>query len=148
MRMLKHIFDGILDCGWLKLLLAFCLSAFSWIFGNENQQLIAVVALVGIDTITGFAKAWKSCEVSSRGFFRVPVKFSVYLLLLVTGRLVDKALVDLPLSNLITAYTIIASFLAITEAISIMENLGKMGFAVPLVLVKKLKALQGEQQQK
>lgn len=146
--MLRHVFDGILDCGWLKLSLALLFSAFHWVFGNENQQLIAVFALVGIDTITGFAKAWRGCEVSSRGFFRVPVKFSVYLLLLVTGRLVDKALVDLPLSSFLTAYTIIASFLAITEAISIMENLGQMGFAVPSTLVKKLKALQGDQQQK
>lgn len=112
---------------------------FHWVFQGNAQGLAAVTCLIFIDTISGAFKAYKFGKLSSHGFFRFSLKCTVYLLLIATASLVDKTL---PMGF---ASVIMITFLAATEAISIMENMRALGFAVPMVLVSRLKSLKGEQ---
>jgi len=54
--------------------------------------------------------------------------------MLIVGRLVDKTY------QVAWVSAIIDGFIATTEAISILENISKLGYPVPLFLVTKLKA--------
>ncbi|MCJ7520998.1 MAG: phage holin family protein [Dehalococcoidia bacterium] len=111
--------------------------AFQWVFNGTTQGLIAVTALVLIDTVTGAFRAYKRGNLSSNGFFRFALKNSVYWVMIATAALVDKTL-PVPFASVV-----MITFLAATEAISIMENLRDLGFSVPSFLVKRLKTLKG-----
>lgn len=112
---------------------------FQWVFGSNVQGLAAVTALIFIDTISGAYKAYQQGKLSSHGFFRFALKCTVYLLLIATASLVDKTM---PVGF---ASIIMVTFLAATEAISIMENMRALGFAVPTLLVSRLKTLKGQE---
>ena len=61
--------------------------------------------------------------------------------MLATARLVDK---QLPVH---IASPIIDAFLSTTEAVSIFENLAKLGFPVPIILINKLKVFYENKQE-
>lgn len=128
----KDIINQISKGFWLKSFLSFLGCSYTWIFDNPNI-LIAVYILIIFDTITGLFKAIKRKEVSSSSFFRVLIKCLVYFVLIITGRLVDKIV---PVNF---ASSIIESFLVVTEALSVIENLNHLGFPVPIQLVNILK---------
>lgn len=110
---------------------------FQWIFNGVTQGLIAITALVFLDTITGACKAYKRGKLSSNGFFRFGLKNLVYWVMIATAALVDKTL-PVPFASVV-----MLTFLSATEAISIMENLKDLGFSVPTFLVKRLETLKG-----
>lgn len=134
---LSSVLTQISDHAFVKVALSGGAFVFQWVFGGNVQGLAAVTALIFIDTISGAYKAWKSGKLSSHGFFRFALKCTVYLLLIATAALVDKTL---PMGF---ASVIMITFLAATEAISIMENMRALGFAVPMLLVSRLKTLRG-----
>lgn len=136
---LHTVFSQISDHAAVKALASGAAFGFQWIFGGNMEGLAAVTALIFIDTLTGAYKAYKGGKLSSHGFFRFALKCTVYLLLMATASLVDKTL---PVGF---ASVIMITFLAATEAISIMENLRSLGFAVPSVLVTRLKLLKAEE---
>jgi toxin secretion/phage lysis holin len=136
---LTTIFTQISDHAAVKVLLSGGAAFFQWTFGGNVQGLAAVTCLIFIDTISGACKAYKAGKLSSHGFFRFALKCTVYLLLIATASLVDKTL---PVGF---ASVIMITFLAATEAISIMENMRALGFSVPSVLVSRLKTLKGEE---
>ena len=135
MGTLHSIFHKIIDDGLFKGLLAMLAVGFHWVFDGRKEALFVIGALIAIDTVTGAAKAWKKGTMSSSGFFRSVVKLLVYFLLMATAGLVDKVM-PIPFASVI-----MDTFLAATEAISIMENLSALGFAVPVHLIKRLKLL-------
>lgn len=133
---LKHTWFTVKDQGVLKMLAAMVMALNDWFFHPRHELVTIVLVLILFDTITGYLKAYKRDEVSSSGFFRFALKLLVYMILLGTGALLDK----LTESGLpIHALSITASFLAITEAISILENISSLGFAVPGWLLNVLK---------
>ena len=131
-RTCREILHNVFDMGWIKATGAIILCGYDWIV-LDNRVLVAVYLLIIFDTITGLLLACKRKEVSSGGFFRVAMKCCMYFILILTGRLVDKVV---PYAF---AASIIESFLAVTEGLSIMENLSGLGFPVPIKLVKMLK---------
>lgn len=135
---LNNVVEQIFSYSVLKLLLSSTLIAFNWLFDDKTTGLIVVYCLVYLDTFTGLICAWKAKQVSSQGFFRFSTKFMVYFVMIVTGRLVDKVM---PIAF---AASIVETFLSATEAISIMENLGKMGAPIPNKLLNILKSMQKE----
>ncbi len=137
---IKSIFMNIAAHADWKIAIGAGAWMFDWIFGVRQQAVLVVGLLLILDTATGFAYAFKQNNVSSKGFFRFAVKLCVYFTLIVTGRLVDKVL---PYQF---AAPVMESFLAITEAISIMENLSRCGFAVPVSLIKRLANARGDRQ--
>lgn len=130
----KNIMNQISKGFLTKSFISIGACGYTWIFENPNI-LIAVYVLIIFDTITGLIKAIQKREVSSSSFFRVLVKCLIYFVLIITGRLVDKVV---PVGF---ASSIIESFLVVTEALSIIENLNHLGFPVPTQLVKILKQI-------
>jgi len=106
-----------------------------WMFGAQKESLVIIGLLVFLDALTGFMRAYRKCRISSAGFFKTAVKCFVYFILLTTGACVDKT------SPFPFALVTMAAYLSVTEAISIIENLGAMGYSVPSVLIGRLKAL-------
>lgn len=135
MTNLRQIFHKIAEDGWLKGVIAVCATGVHWIFDSRTEALVTITALIFLDTLTGALKAWKAKKLSSGGFFRFALKCVVYFILMATAALVDKVM-PIPFASII-----MVTFLAATEAISIMENLGAAGYAVPTALLKRLRAL-------
>jgi len=128
----KVIITQITNNYWIKAIFSVIGCGYVWLFDNP-KILIAVYLLIILDTTSGFFKAVKKKDVSSTAFFRVLIKCLIYIILILTGRLVDKVV---PVGF---ASSIIESFLVVTEALSIIENLNYLGFPVPIQLVKILK---------
>lgn len=135
---LANILQEISEHPLVKSGASFVAFGLQWVFNGTTQGLVAVTALVFIDTVTGAWKAYRRGNLSSDGFFRFALKNIVYWVMIATAALVDKTL-PVPFASVI-----MITFLAATEAISIMENLRDLGFSVPSFLVKRLKALKGE----
>ena len=136
---LQSVMEQLTSHSLMKGLLSLSLLAFSWLFNDNYTGLIVVFVLIILDTGTGFIKAAKAKEVSSAGFYNFATKLLVYFILIMVGRLVDKTV---PVHF---ASSIVETFLAATEAISIMENLGQLGAPIPKRLLDILKVLQKTQ---
>ena len=128
----KNILLNVGDHGFLKAITATLFCAYSYLF-NDGSVLIPVFTLVIFDSITGVMKACKAKELSSQGFVRVAMKFTAYLIMIATAGVLDR---EFPGQY---ATTSMKSFLMVTEAISIMENIGALGWPVPLKLLEYLK---------
>ena len=131
---LKHVFSKLLDMVPIKIIIANIFIGISWIFDGKVEILATIYILIFLDTFTGVWYASREKQVSSRGFYRVVTKCFAYFIMIVVGRLVDKN-IPLPL-----AAPIIDAFLVTTEAVSILENLGKLKFPIPMALIGKLKS--------
>lgn len=109
-----------------------------YMVGAEHiSALNALLILVVIDFITGLSSAKvKGDVITSRKASRSAVKLVVYILLVTSAHLAETIM---PGDSFFE--TIVISFLALTEFISILENIGRMGYAVPLKLLNKLQEL-------
>ena len=136
-----RIFDKLKELYIFKLIVSAIFLAFSFVFNGNEQILYTIFALIVFDTFTGFWVATKEKNVSSREFFRSARKSFFYFIMLATARLVDK---QLPVH---IASPIIDAFLSTTEAVSIFENLAKLGFPVPIILINKLKVFYENKQE-
>jgi toxin secretion/phage lysis holin len=114
-------------------------SAVVWVFGflfgfEMNSALLALLVLMVFDLITGMMRAVRDGEIiRSRTALRSAIKLGVYSMLISSTHLVEMML---PGSTVMDEGMVI--FLALTELISILENAGRMGFAIPQVLLTKL----------
>ena len=125
---------------YLKAVVACIAVMISWVFNGEYQAVMAILILRILDFATGTYYAlktpgpdhsiWGSWESkkSTEGMF----KTGRYLLLMVVARLVDKAT---PVKGF---SVVIDSYIAVTEAGSILENFKKLGYDVPSVLLDKI----------
>lgn len=129
----KTILTNIVMHPSIKAFVALLAGVYNWLFGIHTEAIIVLISLVILDTITGMMKAIKCYDgISSKGFFRLCVKFSVYAIMVANCSLLDKAL---PITF---AASTMFSFLSVTEGISIMENLSSMGFPIPSKITKML----------
>lgn len=122
-----------------------CLGALTYIFYSfsfnvlHEASMLAVLLLIIFDFITGIIAAKLSGdEIKSKKIFRSALKVMFYFMLISGGHLTEKAVGI----NLFLDETMIA-FLATTELISVLENIGRMGFAVPKKLLNKLEDFRG-----
>lgn len=109
------------------------MSFLCWSFDCNFIIIGTLFIMIIMDAITGVSVAVKNKETSSRGFFRTGVKLGVYFTLILVSRMVDKH-VAIPFASVI-----MDSFLVLTESLSILENIGKLGFPVPTIILSKLK---------
>jgi toxin secretion/phage lysis holin len=105
------------------------------LFGDWTPLLTAVVVLVGLDTLIGFARAWKEHSLSSEKMRAGAVKLVVYFGLLVVGHQVSVAI-----GGLGWVRDALATYLALTEALSILEHGEALGVPVPAWLAKVLQS--------
>lgn len=108
-----------------------------YVFSFDHTQasgLLALLILIVIDFVSAISNAYKNnTPIRSAKVFTTAVKILIYYTLIACGHLVEKAV---PLFS-VTDETILA-FLAVTELISILENFGKMGYAIPKKLLRQL----------
>ena len=133
--------------------------AFVFLFGEfHTEGIIAVMMLMIFDTILGTAAAYSEGDrqltkperklnilsktllmihlghISSRRFSRVIQKGIVYLMAISAAYFTD-----LTISMSLTQPIMIA-FVGTTEFLSILENIGRLGFETPKQLIKKLES--------
>lgn len=132
---LATIFSKIVSKFWGKLILSVSLIPVFFFDPLLKDGLIALLALTIIDFISGVIAAKKTKEqIKSAKIFNTVIKISVYFTLIAAGHLTMKAGFHfLPIEG------IILTFLAVTELVSLIENFGKLGYAVPKKLLNQLK---------
>lgn len=123
--------------------------ASEYLFGDVAVRNLAIAAfgLMFLDTITGFVAAFATGQpISSAKLSRILVKIVAY-----GSSIIVAAVVTRHLPGLVSAHsTVVTAVLAIvlaTEAISILENVGKMGFRIgwlTRMLEGKLKQLESD----
>lgn len=111
------------------------LSFFSFFFDAlQRDALVALLALIIIDFFSALLAAYNSNEsIKSAKIFRTALKIVVYFSLVSAGFLAEHTVAIGIIDELILG------FLAVTELISILENAGKAGYAVPKGLLNTLK---------
>lgn len=120
----------------LKLLVGLGLSALSFLFDSVyTDAMIALLILLVFDFLTGIAAQKKNGHpIESAKVFRSAKKTAMYFLLISAGHLAETGTQKvLPIID-----ETIIGFLAVTELISILENAGYLGYAVPQKLLNQL----------
>ena len=104
---------------------------------GKHQALIALLMLIVLDFIFGIASARVNKQpVQSSKIRRSAFKVATYYLMVSAGFLAEKSVTFLPIDETILA------FLVLTELISILENAGRCGFAIPKTLLAQLEEYQ------
>lgn len=119
----------------VKLLLSAITTIGAYLVGDSHLALVgSLTVLVIIDAITGIAAAYKLGKpIESRVAVRTPIKWTMYILMIAGAHLAESIL---PFQWYLTTITV--AFLGITEFISILENVGNVGYAIPKKLLNKL----------
>lgn len=107
-------------------------------FGDISQPLLmAVFMLISFDFITGIlASVRQKKEITSRRIFDTALKYVLYFIAISAGYFTELVIgTDLFISKTIMI------FLAITEFVSILENVDKAGYPTPIHLINKLKEI-------
>lgn len=125
---LKTFFDN----ATVKLFGAYFIIMLDFLFGvGDKTALIALLMLVIADFITGVgASVHTGHSVKSAKVFRTGVKLAIYFLSVSSGHFIEQAL-----GYNIGADEMLVIFFAVTEFISIMENMARLGFATPKKLL-------------
>lgn len=108
--------------------------AFLFLFGDfHTQGVIAVLMLMTFDTVLGVQASWyEGKAITSRRFSRVVQKGIIYLMAISAG-----FFTDITIGWHIVQSTMIA-FIGVTEFISILENMGRLGYQTPKKLLNQL----------
>ena len=106
------------------------LAVYQFCFDVHQEQAMPILAcLVLFDTITGvYAAKIVGERIESKKVVKAAFKLGIYALLVSASFMTDKLM---GLSGVLELDKLMVGFLAATELISIIENAGKMGYAVP-----------------
>lgn len=133
--MLQKVIAKLFELPLIKGGASFVLTFAAFMVGNiYNAEIIAVAMLMVIDAVTGVgATLIEKKAVTSRRFAHSVVKALVYFLAISAGKFLDTSVPG----DLVQYSTI--GFVAVTEFISILENIGRMGFRTPQIVLNSLK---------
>ena len=149
------IWDTVTQCWQIKVLTSFLITSFTFLVGELDVPFIALWLLVIVDTITkwasvskntldgqnfdasiwyGFYLAWHTGALSSHEMrYKFATKVFAYFIVIVAGHLVSIILPSITIAGNDIAKIpggMVYSFLAVTELMSIIENLISMGMDV------------------
>jgi toxin secretion/phage lysis holin len=133
------VFSSLKNCVDVKLIFSYFIVTFGFLFNVKQWEiLVGVLILIVFDFITGFTAAKISGEIiESKKVIRSAFKVFVYSILISASHLTDKSL---GITNwILTLEYATYAFLSSTELISIIENIGKMGYCVPQNLLNRLR---------
>ena len=108
-------------------------------FGDVDAAvLFGVGALTVMDFITAMMREYKlKHPIESRKIIKTAVKLFVYGIMISSAYITESVIgiksFDVPITE------IMATFIAITELVSILENVGDMGYVIPQKLLGSLK---------
>lgn len=136
----KEIWVSIWSHAVTKTIFSGVLTVAAFLFGEENYEMLLLLGvLVVIDLLTGMIAAVSQGQpIESRKAFKTATKTVVYLLFFSAAFLTHKIV---PYSDFIK--TGVISFLAITELLSVMENMAKMGYSLPAKLLNQIREKNG-----
>ncbi|OQM47543.1 holin [Anoxybacillus sp. UARK-01] len=110
-----------------------------FLFGGWSELLSILLAFVIIDYVTGTMAAYKEGSLRSAvGFKRIPKKVMIFLLVAV-GHLIDRVVGTNGLFRDATIFFYLAN-----EALSIIENAGRIGLPVPEQMKQAIEVLKGK----
>lgn len=129
------VFDPTITKVWASLVIAF-----SFLMGDiHTQAIIAVLMLMIIDTMFGLAATIHEGQaITSRKFSRVVQKGAVYFLAISAGYFADLSI------GWQMIQSVMIGFIGVTEFISILENMGRLGYQTPKKLLNQLKDFQSQ----
>lgn len=119
----------------LKAFIAYMVVVGTFFFGQiYNEALVAIVMLMVFDTVLGMAASWQEGQpITSRKFVTGVIKGIVYFTAISAGYFVDQTV---PLE---VAQSTMIAFVGVTEFISILENVGRLGYQTPKKLLNQLR---------
>lgn len=134
-----NIIQTTIEAASLKLL-ASGVVAVVFLFGElHTQGIIAVLMLILFDTILGILATRKEgSAITSRKFANVIQKSTVYFMAISAGYFTDITI------GLYFVEATMVGFIGVTEFISVLENMGRMGYATPKKLLNQLKDFQSK----
>lgn len=129
---MQKIFSNVVFKVWIA-------AAFAILFDlSKSTEMTAVFILITIDFLTGVGAAkYTKDQIKSAKIFRSGVKLLTYFAMISAGYLLEKSI-----GFNVGADEIMIAFLAATEFISIMENMGKLGFKTPKRLLNVVEDIQ------
>ena len=113
----------------------------TYIWGPWDALIIALVAMVAIDYITGIIKAAMQGKLSSLVGFKGLLKKVAIFLLVAVGVMVDKII---PATNEAVRNAVIFFYIA-NVGLSILENAGELGLPLPAALKKSLEKMKDKE---
>lgn len=125
---------------WLPWLLRAIGAGAAVVYGHVDPVIWLLVAVMALDILSGLLAGGRNGELNSSVSFHGMRKKAMMLLLVGLGSLVETR-VPVPIAVLV------AGAFAATEAISILENAGRLGVPIPAVLTDALERLGGDQSQ-
>lgn len=128
---------------WVKFVVSIAFPLYSFLFNPLKTNLYyAIAALIIFDFITAiFATIHNNEKITSAKASRTLVKLLVYGLMVSGATLTDRFIVG----NIELFADLTMGFVAITEFISILENIHKLGFEVPSNVIKRLNELKKQE---
>lgn len=114
----------------------------TYIWGPWDALIVALVAMVIIDYITGVIKSAVQGKLSSAVGFRGLLKKVAIFLLVAVGVMVDRVI---PATNEAVRSAVIFFYIA-NEGLSILENAGELGLPLPAALKKSLEKMQDKEE--
>ncbi len=111
--------------------------------GDGNAIIfVGIMMLCFIDFVTAIARDKKLNRViSSQKAVRTPIKIAVYAMLVSAG-FITQSIIGI---SFLPIASIISGFIAVTELISVLENVGQMGYVIPKKLLNMLKDYENKQ---
>lgn len=135
---LGNIVDRIFEMSWFKTCFIAIGMVWASLFEGQHQIMAIIPLMIILDAITGFMSAWIRHDIDSSYYYKSPLKAFIYLIFVVVARAVDMVSPG-------DYFTYMMNFFIVsTEAISVLENISKMGLPVPTMLFKRLKRYQDE----
>lgn len=112
-----------------------------FVWGEINGLLLALIAFMVLDYITGLSVAVVKKELSSAVGFKGIFKKVIILILVGVGNILDVHVLG---EGSVCRSAVIGFYLA-NEGISILENAGKLGLPLPKKLLEILKQLKNKE---
>ena len=108
------------------------------LIGGWDMSLQILLIVIGLDYLMGLANAFKNKEVSSNIGYKGLIKKATIFIVVILAAQIDRMIgIDNHLFRNCTAF-----FFTVNEALSILENAGKMGMKLPTFLKSALVNLQ------
>lgn len=136
----REVFGAIPNFLALKVPTTLIVGAAGWLFGSQNVEMVGILtAMIALDLITAIISEFKQGNpIESRKALKTVTKTVVYGTMVAGAHLCGKVIGVTFLDGAVT------SFLAVTEFISILENIGKAGYSIPNVLLNRLQMMKEE----
>lgn len=135
MQFIWFQFQGLFTPSVAKILTSFCIATSTFLFGNTyDEALIAIVMLMIFDFIFGLsASKYEGTPITSRRGMHGIIKGLVYFSAIASAHFVDHTIpFELVQSTMM-------GFVAVNEFISILENIGRLGYETPKKLLNQLR---------